>query len=40
MKPTSRNNSINAINDARRLLNGIRSNLSREETKRIRKKLS
>ena len=32
-------NSINAINNARLLLNEIRSNLSREETKRIKDKL-
>ena len=39
MEPTRQNNNINAINDARTLLNGLRSNLSREETKRIREKL-
>ena len=39
MEPTRQNNSINAINDARTLLNELRSNISREETKRIRKKL-
>ena len=39
MESTRQNNSINVINDARKLLNGIRSNLSREETKRIREKL-
>ena len=33
------NNSINAINDVRTLLNKLRSNLFHEETKRIRKKL-
>ena len=33
-KPTSQNNSINAINNVRTLLNERRSNLSREETKR------
>ena len=33
------NNSINAINNARTLLNELRSNLSREETKGIRRKL-
>ena len=32
------NNGINAINDFRPLLNDLRSNLFREETKRIRKK--
>ena len=36
--PTS-NNSINAIKEARKLFNEIRSNLSREETNRIGKKL-
>ena len=39
MKPTSQNNSINAIKDTRKLFNELRSNLSREETNRIRKKL-
>ena len=39
MKPTSQNNSINAIKDIRKLFNELRSNLSREETNRIRKKL-
>ena len=39
MKATSLNNSINAINNVRMLLNELRSNLSREETKRIRDKL-
>ena len=39
MKSTIQNSSINAINDVRKLLNGVRSNLSRGETKRIRKKL-
>ena len=39
MESTRQNNSINVINDARKLLNGIRSNLSHEETKRIREKL-
>ena len=38
MKSTSQNNSINAINNVRTLLNELRSNLSRQETKRIRKK--
>ena len=33
------NNDINATKDARELLNEHRSNLSHEETKRIRKKL-
>ena len=39
MKSTSRNNNINAINDVRMLLNELRNNLFREETKRIREKL-
>ena len=39
MEPTRQNNSINAINDVRMLLNELRNNLSCEETKRIRKKL-
>ena len=39
MESTRQNNSINVINDARKLLNEIRSNLSHEETKRIREKL-
>ena len=39
MKPTSQNNSINTIKDIRKLFNELRSNLSREETNRIRKKL-
>ena len=39
MEPTRQNNSINAINDVRMLLNELRNNLSREETNRIRKKL-
>ena len=39
MKPTSQNNSINAINDAKTLLNELRNNLSSEETKKIRDKL-
>ena len=38
MESTRQNNSINAINDVRMLLNELRNNLSREETKRIRKK--
>ena len=32
------NNGINAINDVRTLLNELRSNLFREETRKIRKK--
>ena len=39
MESTRQNNSINVINDSGKLLNGIRSNLSHEETKRIREKL-
>ena len=38
MKPTIQNNDINAIKDAIKNLNEIRSNLSYEETKRIRDK--
>ena len=38
MEPTRQNN-ITAIKDVRKLCNEIRSNLSHEETKRIRKKL-
>ena len=39
MEPTTSNSNIKAINDVRTLFNELRSNLSREETKRIRKKL-
>ena len=39
MESTRQNNSINAINNARMLLNDIRSNLSRNEINRIREKL-
>ena len=39
MESTRQNNSINVINDSGKLLNGIRSNLSHEETKRIIEKL-
>ena len=39
MESTRQNNYINAINNARMLLNEFISNLSREETKRIRDKL-
>ena len=39
MEPTSQNNGINTIKEARKLFNEVRSNLSREETNRIRKKL-
>ena len=39
MESTRQNNSINAIKDLRKLFNELRSNLSHEETKGIRKKL-
>ena len=39
MESTNHNNGVNAINEARELLNELRSNLSHEETKRIRDKL-
>ena len=39
MESTTSNNNINAINDVGTLFNELRSNLSHEETKRIRKKL-
>ena len=39
MEPPTSNNSINAIKDIRKLFNELRSNLSREETNRIREKL-
>ena len=39
MKSTNQNNRINAIKEVRELFNEVRSNLSREETKRIRKEL-
>ena len=39
MEPTSQNNNINAIKEVREFFNEIRSNLSREETKRIREDL-
>ena len=39
MEPTSQNNGINAIKEARKLLNEVRSNLSRKETNEIREKL-
>ena len=38
MESTKQNN-INAIKEVRKLFNGVRNNLSHEETKRIRKKL-
>ena len=39
MKSLTSNNNINDIKENRKLFNKVRSNLSREETKRIRKKL-
>ena len=39
MESTSQNNGINAIKEARKLFNEVRSNVSREETNRIRIKL-
>ena len=39
MESTTINNNINAIKEVRELFNELRSNLSREETKRIRKEL-
>ena len=39
MESTRQNNNINAINNVKMLLNELRNNLSREETKRIREKL-
>ena len=39
MESTTINNSINATKEVRKLFNEVRSNLSREETKRIREKL-
>ena len=39
IEPTSQNNSINAIKEARTLFNERRSNLSRKETNEIREKL-
>ena len=39
MKSLTSSNNINAIKETRKLLNDVRSNLSHEETKRIRKKL-
>ena len=39
MEPTSQNNGINAIKEARKLFNERRSNLSRAETNEIREKL-
>ena len=39
MESTTINNNINAIKEVRKLLNEIRSNLSREEINKIREKL-
>ena len=39
MESTTINNGINAIKEVRKLLNEIRSNLSREEINKIREKL-
>ena len=39
MELTRQNNGINAIKEVRELFNKLRSNFSREETKRIRKEL-
>ena len=39
MESTRINNDINAVKEVRELFNERRSNLSREETKRIREKL-
>ena len=39
MESTTIDNGINAIKEVRKLFNELRSNLSHEETKRIRKKL-
>ena len=39
MEPSTLNNGINAIKKVRELFNQLRSNLSREETKKIREKL-
>ena len=39
MEPSTSNNDINAIKEARKFFNELRSNLSHAETKKIRKKL-
>ena len=39
MEPASQNNNINVIKEVRELFNEITSDLSREETERIRKEL-
>ena len=40
MEPTNQNNNFNAIKETRQLFNERRSNLSRKEINRIRKKLN
>ena len=40
MEPTNQNNNINATKETRQLFNELRSNLSREEINRFRKKLN
>ena len=40
MEPTNQNNNINVTQVTRQLFNELRSNLSREETNRIRNKLN
>ena len=40
MESTSQNNGINAIKEARKLFNEVRSNLSREEKNSIKRKMS
>ena len=39
MEPTTSNNGINAIKEVKKIFNEIKSNLSRKDTKEIRKKL-
>ena len=39
MEPTTTNNDINAMKEVRKLFNERKSNLSRDETKKIREKL-
>ena len=39
MEPTTSNNAINAIKEAKKLFTELKSNLFREETKKIRKEL-
>ena len=40
MEPTNQNNNINATKETRQLFNELRSNLTREEINRFRKKLN